>query len=642
MAKARTVQHKDHPIDPSYDGLRRALEETFELHGKHQLTLADHRKINAEGTLFRFHLKPDTLSKLKPPITEGWIVEAAPGSPRARVVLVDEDEDRLIVRVGGTGRSYRFAKQLWFTAPDYLRRLREWIADCLGRGEPLLLKQLRACAPAIEHLQIPQAAESALRPAQKHAVAHSSEGLRHLWGPPGTGKTFTLAKIVQSLVAREYKVAYLAPTNIAVDTGLLAIHRAFTDTEPVPGGYLLRAGYPQLTELDHHPELLAWQAALKQSQQEIRRLERTIKDIDSCLTAADRAESEKLELQKAEHKEDLQRTKTERGETLWRLAREAQVMATTTYSALTREEMVAFLEAPKVAVIIDEAGMVPRYTVLPLLELMGGGHGLQARTLQAPPKEVVLIYGGDPKQLAPIHRQTNEKDVNLRYWMGESLMEELLTEQPEGPTPNRSFLTQQSRMDITICRRISRTYYKGQLTTLPDAARPRPPLCENWPEDGVVIVDPDLLPVPMNAPEPKFLDRERCLDERRIWVAVKLIKAALESGKAKSVLWLTPFRKQAIRARFFCDSQLSNLTVRVGTVHTSQGGEADLVIFDPVNPAHPWLKGKMGQEIDIERLLNVAVSRGRGQVIVFATRRELSKNDIFRRLLWDATEWRPG
>ena len=78
--------------------------------------------------------------------------------------------------------------------------------------------------------------------------------------------------------------------------------------------------------------------------------------------------------------------------------------------------------------------------------------------------------------------------------------------------------------------------------------------------------------------------------------------------------------------------------MRAGTIHTSQGMEADFVLFDPVRVTHRWLKGLFGRDIDIERLLNVGASRGRGQVVVLTNRNEARKNLLFWRLLHDAVE----
>ena len=281
--------------------------------------------------------------------------------------------------------------------------------------------------------------------------------------------------------------------------------------------------------------------------------------------------------------------------------------------------------------------MVARYSTLPFLELLGGGEGLQG-SLKTVPEQVALVLAGDPRQLGPIHRQRDESDVNLRHWMGQSLMEELL--EPATSTINTPFLNEQSRMDESICERISRTYYDGRLSTVPDSNRPRPPLVKRWPEDGVVMLDPRTAPLADQAPPESFLDKGAKRNERNQWVGVRLIQQALKSGSERSVLWLTPFRDQARDLRKMRDAYFSEFDVRTGTVHTSQGGEADLVVFDPVSVTHRWLRGEMGTELEIERMLNVAISRARGQAIVLVNPLQANKNPVFWRLLHDAARWK--
>lgn len=643
-SRVQTIYHRDHVVGHDYEGLRRALEDEHERRGRHELAITDYHELSRDGSLYRLHFREGVLDGLTPPITDGWLIEPGQGSVRARVLSVDEDEDRLIVRCSQPRPGSTFAKKVWISQPDFRLRLRAWVSDGQGRPAPALLDKLlemEARPLGLSELGVGQGFLESLREGQRLALTRATAGMTYLWGPPGTGKTHTVARMVQSLVARDYKVAVIAPTNVAVDTAVLAIYRGFlAGGGELPGGYLVRAGHPILEELNDYPVLLAWQHTLQAHQREMNRLVARERELKRAVVGAGTAQKEQLQREQAQLKAQVEDCQIERGRVLWDLAKEARILATTVHGALHEEQLLAFLSAPRVALVIDEAGMVPRFSTLPLLELLGGGLGLQSEALKQIPSEVALILAGDPRQLGPIHRQSNESDVNMRHWLGESLMEELL--QPCEPDSRRVFLDQQSRMDGSICTRISRTYYDNKLRTVADAERPKPPLVNGWPEDGVAILDPKRYRLPAEAPPESFLDSDAMSNERNLWVAMSLIRDALASGQARSVMWLTPFRAQAAMARKLRDTYFSEANVRVGTVHASQGGEADLVVFDPVNIGHRWLKGGMGSERDIERMLNVAVSRARGQVLVFATRRQLAKNDLFRRLLDDAADWVPA
>ncbi len=634
MAKARTVYSKQHEVGQDYDGLSRALESDYANKGRVELRLADIHRIGSDGSLFRLQLRRGSLEAMDVTLGEGWIIEPGPRSARAMISHVDYDEDTLLVHCTAPRPSNNFASTVWASAPDFLAKLRDWLSLCQGRPLPHLLERLSANSPGnfASH-----AVSGKLRDGQRRLIEALGDHMAYLWGPPGTGKTFTLARAVTALARNGYKVALLAPTNTAVDTAVLAIRAAYLEAgRPLVGGELVRAGLPAPGQLDDFPELLAWQQSLVHHQRLLRQFENRQREIQRLLPVSEREQRERLTVEVAELKREALDCRQSRADELWRLASRASILATTVYSGLHRAEMQAFFAHEKVALVIDEAAMVPRYALLPLLELLGGGEAPQGQ-LSDPPTRLSVLLAGDPRQLGPIHQQSRENDVNQRYWMGESLMEHLLERAPS-IEERVCLLDEQSRMDRSICRRISTTYYGGALRTLPCDDRPYPPIAWKWPDDGVVVVDPKQVPLPDDAPPERLLDAGPKFNERSLQVAVRLIREALRDG-ADSVLWLTPFREQARLARKFVDIYFSDAPVRAGTVHSSQGGEADLVIFDPVSPRHRWLKGLMAGELDIERMLNVAVSRARGQAVILAGEKDLKANPLFWRLLHDAHRW---
>lgn len=73
----------------------------------------------------------------------------------------------------------------------------------------------------------------------------------YLWGPPGTGKTYTLSAIVQSLFAADARVLICSNTNQAVDQVLLKLCRALGADHPaLRDGHVLRLGKIVHQELD--------------------------------------------------------------------------------------------------------------------------------------------------------------------------------------------------------------------------------------------------------------------------------------------------------------------------------------------------------------------------------------------------------
>lgn len=639
MPRPKNTYHRDFPIGYDYDGVRRALADEYEQHGRIPVSISNYCSLNE--TLFRLDFPPNTLANFSRAITEGWIVDTGIGGARPRVVTVDEDGDRLFVRFSTPQRGHVFGNKITLLEPDFLLRFREWLDDNVGRPLPAIwerLKSLRVAPLEPSNLGLEESSLEGLRSSQLQAIRQTQGGLSYLWGPPGTGKTHTLARAVQSLLARDYKVMILAPTNVAVDVALLAVYRSMVADKGEPeGGYLVRAGYPELASLREYPVLLAWQELLKSQQRVLDRIDRELRQVQQNLTAARGEQRDELLGKQAELRAESSDNQQARQKMLWALAKDARVLATTVHGALHVREVLAFMSTSKLAVLVDEAGMVPRFALLPLLEILGGAEGIQHGRLKELPSNLVLNFAGDPKQLAPIFREGNSKDVNRQYWLGQSLMEELLDQAVS--TSRQTFLNEQSRMDVSICRRISDTYYRGALATVADMGRPTPPVSADWPDDGLVLLDTSQCRLPFEAPRETMLEQAAKFNERSMWAGMGLIKEALAHGRVRSVLWVTPFRDQAKSLRKLADTYFSEADVRVGTVHASQGSEADLVVFDLVSPTHRWLKGLMGSELDIERLLNVAVSRGRGQVIVLAAPKKAKLNAVLWRLMHSAYQW---
>lgn len=86
-----------------------------------------------------------------------------------------------------------------------------------------------------------------------------------------------------------------------------------------------------------------------------------------------------------------------------------------------------------------------------------------------------------------------------------------------------------------------------------------------------------------------------------------------------SGLFISPFKAQVKHvAAFFAFNRID--TWAAPTVHSQQGSEAELVIFDTVNA------GSYGWPYDEwKRLVNVAISRARETVIIMASRAEMAE-----------------
>ena len=70
-----------------------------------------------------------------------------------------------------------------------------------------------------------------------------------IWGPPGTGKTSTIARIIEGFLIQKLSVLLIAHTNVATDGVLLKVVKHLFDSDDYRDGKLLREGNIQKEEL---------------------------------------------------------------------------------------------------------------------------------------------------------------------------------------------------------------------------------------------------------------------------------------------------------------------------------------------------------------------------------------------------------
>src|SRR5262249_11533582 len=119
--------------------------------------------------------------------------------------------------------------------------------------------------------------------------------------------------------------------------------------------------------------------------------------------------------------------------------------------------------------------------------------------------------------------------------------------------------------------------------------------------------------------------------------------AVAESEHPISVAVITPYRAQVqllrkwIRAEQHADiTPYSGTAIESGTVHQFQGSDADVVIFDMVDGPGRTRPGKLLCDEAGERLVNVAVTRAKGKLMVVADKSwcERSLDRENHSLLW--------
>ncbi len=559
------------------------------------------------------------------------------------------EEAQLTVESPTDQTSPKLGQRLKLIEPDYGAGMRRWLMRRIkaGRDLPTAYDQIEAGEWAKDGkcLDLEELADldATLRHRQRSALLAGGRKLSMIWGPPGTGKTYTLGSLVSALSIEGFKMLVLAPTNVATDTVALAIDDARNRMDQaLEAGELIRPGNPVLHALESRKHLMLWAEKLRKYASKIQSVRKCIKKTQKKLSSGQSMGSRQKLLGKLGRLyAKLGDIICNRSATLWSMARDAKIIVTTVFSGFNKESVRAALARGKWILAVDEASMVSRFWSIPFLS-------------EHPPDQ--LILAGDIRQLGPIRRSSNHKDKNSIHWVGESLFNlvsavrnsDVERREAEG---SLTLLTQQNRMPPDLCRVISSAFYKSRLKTV---GNPRqPPLARGWPHNAVAILDPWRMPLPPMALDQVTDQRtdngKRC--ERSAWIAIGLAKRILDAQPNAKTLLLTPFRFQANLLKKLARTHLSWLwekRIITGTIHVSQGQEADMVIFDPVSPEHVWLMGRIHPKPgspeameDIQRLFCVAFSRAKTQVIVLGKEEEILANPVLSILCQNAPAWAP-
>lgn len=594
------------------------------------------QQVEPHEELFTLTLAPGSAIRLLE-VQEGWSVagERYGGAYSWTGEIIDIDLHEpvhivITVNASSTGRP-RSGGEIYFYRPDFQRILRSWLEERiqLKKGLPERYNQLLSGSFAV-NTSLPgvnraEAAKLGLRSAQLDALDLMSKPLGMVWGPPGTGKTFTLGAML-ALSRLNRKIIVLAPTNAAADQAALAIDNARTLLKQnLSPGELIRPGHPKLAEIEKRPHLLAWSEKQKDISRQIARIGDKRRRLEKQRESAQEPLRTQLTKDIGKLKEEEKTLKEGRSRELWRLANEAKIIVCTLHSLLYNEPVLEGIKEQHITLVLDEASMVPRCMFARIMDF----------------NVVQVLLFGDFKQLSPVRLCEDEHDENSKYWIGDSAFDVVgLRDDNDVVRLERNktlvMLTQQNRMHTGICEIVSRHFYRGKLTTVGEP--PAPPIIPEVPAKNIILVERRLAP-----PVPHDFDSDNmknaCIPSA--WLAVSIASRIIEVKPAVSVLLLTPFRNQAYMLRKLAGGELPvEANWKAGTVHVSQGQEADIVIFCPVDPAHPWLKGQYGAS-ELERLLCVAFSRARTHVLVVASLTEIRYSPLLERLCLGAARWQP-
>lgn len=424
----------------------------------------------------------------------------------------------------------------------------------------------------------------------------------YLWGPPGTGKTQTVARLVHALLERSEKVLLTAHTNIATDNALLRVLQA----RKLPRDSVIRVGY-HAASLDEYGVGLdaAVDRALQSSHLDLveeiaglcrvvsalqPRHRRTLMAQGASLTRRLRiaagvvaAHGEAAEVDLPAHIAHVGK----RIEVLEQAILDAAALVATTLTRCYASRL--FRDFRTDTVLIDEASTASLATSF-----------VAACTAR---RRAIAI--GDFRQLPAI---VQAREPAALRWLGRHVFESSGADDVARDHPLRAMLHEQWRMHPDISGVVSRVFYGGRLTDAPavlERADPGP---------AVALFDTTRM-------EPRS---ESTLTGSKVnHVHAGLIAELVIRSRAhrRSIAVIAPYRAQvrAIReaVRVRAPELLQTDELEIFTVHRFQGRDKDVVLFDLTEaPGTRCIFLDDLRSAHAPNLINVAMSRARERLVV--------------------------
>lgn len=401
-----------------------------------------------------------------------------------------------------------------------------------------------------------------------------------IWGPPGTGKTRTIAEICREFYQGGLRVLVLSQANKAVDEMVLKYKSLYNDWAV---GEVVRYGYAENEELKNEKFLLSRELALlkcPEFQQKKEEIEKRLKD-DKLSDYERISLSEELNI--------IDRNlKFEEAD----IVKQAIIVATTISKAVV--DPVIFKENKFDVVIVDEVSMVN----IPQIFFAAGLVGSK------------LICVGDFKQLATITKSEDEflkKDIFNYCGIDVDLAKGY-------PHEHMCMLNTGYRCHPQITKVCSEHMYHGKLKCHESVEKKAKHITDLNPVKGEPIVLAD-----MNGLGALMTDTR--LGTHGINIASAFVSFAFAFSNANlcEIGIITPYKNQEhLYKMILKDSGVSRKQLEASTVHKYQGSEKDYIIFDAVDMVPLKKPGRLlsAQNNDTaNRLVNVAMTRAKGKFV---------------------------
>jgi len=472
--------------------------------------------------------------------------------------------------------------------------------------------------------------DSVLNARQSLAVQTALDLPLHLtFGPPGTGKTKTLAALVAEAVARGERVMISAHTNAALDA---ALGRLIADVPELhAAGKIMRLGRP--TRGTEHRGLSVTDAFMRRMTDSDRKHREVVDGLrqqlvplvptiqqdpqlarlwsSSATGPVDRRVGLLLGLMS-----DLERRTNPALKPVCDAVRaaieEIQRERKGLQSALSSDAPILGVTLSRLMISsADDIGVRDR------LVLDEASMAMLPQVLVASASARALSGFGDPRQLPPI---VQANTASAQTSVGCDVFRHLALGNPSTVDARITLLNAQYRMRPSIREMVSKLFYDSLLIDGEGIVEGENPRASLW------LLDTSATPA-----KSERAGSSRVNDEHASMIAT-LVKQLEREGR-RGIGVITPFAAQSRRLR--SELQVQNAALlRTGgfikTIHKSQGGEEDTIILDLVDAGGRSDVSSFLDERrtpDLHRLLCVALSRAQNQLIIVANAKAYRARD---------------
>lgn len=427
---------------------------------------------------------------------------------------------------------------------------------------------------------------SKLDKSQKSAFnASIKNDITFIWGPPGTGKSHTLATLIHALFESKDNTLVCCISNVAVDQLINKLVKVLNENNIIPShGQIYRAGKSTDEEVISTDYLFPNDAKTIEYRRQLSEISQRIKELRSLRKTNGSTEEELIKKQQRIEISEKLKKHTEY------LINSSYIVFSTIANVLVSKNLCS---RSFDNIIIDEASMMSMPYLFALAQRIS--------------KRIIIV--GDPQQLGPI-------SLTKKKWLTENVFDYSNALDEDCKSLQR--LLVQRRSHKSIVKLFNDQFYNGKLEAVNEK---EPGWVKNEPYKGVVrVINSGIEGDEVNFKTGKNKSRMNFGTQAKVMSILEDYRK--HKMRPASIGVITPYRGQvklylhSIRMKIKHDADAAFWeSIKVGTIHTFQGSECDLIIFDIVENSNTSV-GKLYNGKNGEQLVNVGLSRAKYKLIV--------------------------